>query len=242
MGSWTEEIAKLVPNLDKTLTPDEEERLARAAAKRAAIDADDAKNHPHRLKALFSKLSVKDVMEKTFDLYQPATEDQRMLKMRLMAWKPADNFGVMLYGPVGTGKTHLLKALLIKWADKNFPTRFLTVASVMDSIKASFDQEGRREGVVDELTHPHILVLDDLGAERSTEWAQEQFLTILEKRLRLGRVVFMTSNLGKEELGKRYDKRILDRLQEMCVFCAVEGDSQRRNIYAKNAKKFKEGA
>jgi len=182
-------------------------------------------------------LGRRDVVERTFEKFQSRDRNTAEVKRLLEAWTPATEHGYMLYGTVGTGKSHLTKALLIKWASA--PTKlkgsFVTVAALMDQLRTSFDSgpdSFTSLEIMARFSSPEILVLDDLGAEKTTDWVQEKFLSLLDQRLSLHLATFLTSNLSAEELGRRYDGRILDRLKELVVFLRVDGPSFRNAIYA----------
>lgn len=238
MESWTSQLKRLGVNVLGPPTPDEVKRMERAKAQIAAMDAAERAEHPFMLKAGWTTLSREECKHKTFDTFVPRTPELAEVKRKVMGWRRNESFGMLLYGPPGTGKTHLLKALLVREAADDYRCGFDTVTGVMDKIKGTFDSNERaRQGVFDELVAPKILVLDDFGAEKSTEWAQEQFLQVLEKRMRLDRVVFMSSNLVKDELTAKYQARILDRMMECMVFVKVTGPSFRREIYQENLAK-----
>lgn len=239
MASWTDDLKRLGVNVCGPPSPDEMARMDRARKQIEAMDAAERAEHPFMLKSGWTTLSRDDCKTKTFATYTPRTPELGEVKRKVMAWTRDTTYGLMLYGPPGTGKTHLLKALLVREGAENYRCAFDTVTGVMDRIKGTFDRDERaRQAVFDELVAPQILVLDDLGAEKATEWSQEQFLQVLEKRMRMDRIVFMTSNLVKEELTKIYQARIIDRLMEVLVFVKVDGPSYRKEIYKANAARL----
>ena len=72
-----------------------------------------------------------------------------------------------------------------------------------------------------------MLVFDDLGAEKLTDWVEEQFYLLLDYRYRHRLPVFASSNYRKEALAQRLDRRVMDRLREMCVLLEVTGPNLR---------------
>ncbi len=74
-----------------------------------------------------------------------------------------------------------------------------------------------------------ILVIDDLGAARNTEWASERLLEIIDYRYNQLLPVIFTTNLTPKDLKEKINNRIFDRLVEMCDFVSITAQSQRKN-------------
>lgn len=210
------------------LTPEEAARADRAKPQ-VEPERDDGAWWIHQR----TSLRISDVEERTFAKFHDRDiGSAAAVKRKLEAWTPTMPHGYLLCGPVGTGKSHLTKALLIKWATPPHKLRslFVSVADLMDELRGSFDTSPGAPtllGVMERFSTPDILALDDLGAEKTTEWVQEKFRSLLDRRLALGLATFLTTNLSAEELSRRYDTRILDRLKEVAVFLRLDGTSYR---------------
>lgn len=194
--------------------------------RRRTEDAIWAKSH-------YSTLSRADVANKTFEHFITDEPGRLAAKAFIEKWTSADRWGLFLYGPPGSGKTHLLKALVIRETSPECKTAMFTVSEAMDMLRDDVNLG------MEALLNAQILALDDLGAEKNTDWVREKLLTILEKRLHQGKHVFMTSNLTKEELVSKYDARVLDRLIEMMLFYHVDSPSYRKEIYTRNMAEAK---
>lgn len=72
-----------------------------------------------------------------------------------------------------------------------------------------------------------VLVFDDLGAEKLTDWVEEQFYVLVDHRYRQRLPVLASSNCRKEALAQRLDRRVMDRLRETCTLLEVVGQNQR---------------
>ena len=72
-----------------------------------------------------------------------------------------------------------------------------------------------------------VLVFDDLGAEKLTDWVEEQFYLLVGYRYRQRLPILASSNCRKEALAQRLDRRVLDRLRETCTMIGVTGPNQR---------------
>ncbi len=224
-------------NVWKKVPPEKWEKLEESVREAERKAMEEIGNTPEQLAEWRliknSSLSKHDVENKTFDKFKIDTESKRPFEI-MSSWEPHTNagscYGYFLYGPVGSGKTHLMKSLLIKWAGTGRKCKFISIMSLFDEIKDSIEG-GRVSEVINSFSDFDILAIDDFGAEKTTPFTQEKFLSILETRLRIGKPTFITSNLTGEDLKERYDIRILDRLREMFLFLNAPGKSYREKIY-----------
>ena len=72
-----------------------------------------------------------------------------------------------------------------------------------------------------------VLVFDHLGAEKLTDWVEEQFHLLVDCRYRQRLPVLASSNCRKETLAQRLDRQVMDRLRETCTMVEVVGPNQR---------------
>lgn len=120
--------------------------------------------------------------------------------------------GLFLYGIPGTGKTHLAAAIgnSLKLSDY---TRFVTAPELLLQIKKGF---GKDEEYLDRLAGTQLLILDDLGSEKPTEWVQETLFVLIDRRYTQYRPTIVTSNFSLDEIKDRLGYRIASRIAEMC--------------------------
>lgn len=133
-----------------------------------------------------------------------------------------DNRGLLLFGGVGTGKTHTAACIANELLEHG-------VSVVMTSLVKLID--GGAEDICSRMSSIDLLVLDDLGAERSTDYALEQVYNIVDSRYRAGLPVIYTTNLTLEELkhpGDMRYARIYDRVLERCFPVEFRGSSRRK--------------
>jgi len=146
--------------------------------------------------------------------------------------------GVFISGPCGVGKTHLAAGLLLTWyadalaeADAAIPPiarpqgQFVSTADLGAEL-ADFGKRGegkflRKYDAFD------CLVLDDLGAELSTDRSRHVFGALIDKRYRRMRRTVITSNLTLQEIGELYDDRMASRISGMCEQIALDGADRR---------------
>lgn len=139
-----------------------------------------------------------------------------------------DGKGLLLYGTVGTGKSYYAAAIANALIDEGHSCLMTNFARLTNQIQGMF--EGKQE-YIDSLNRYALLIIDDLGAERKSEFMQEMVFNIIDARYRSGLPFIITTNLSGDELKKPQDigfSRIYDRILERCFPVKVEGVSRRR--------------
>lgn len=139
-----------------------------------------------------------------------------------------DGKGLLFFGSVGTGKTYYAACIANRLIEKGYRVKFTNFATLTNEIQATF--EGK-QAVIDDLNRYPLLIIDDLGAERNSEFMQEMVFNIIDGRYRAGLPLIITTNLTAEEIKKPQDvrcSRIYDRILEMCFPVEVQGVSRRR--------------
>jgi DNA replication protein DnaC len=140
----------------------------------------------------------------------------------------AEGRGLLLYGSVGTGKTYHAACIANALIDEGYTVKMTNFARIANEL---FSVDDKNE-YIDSLNRCSLLILDDLGAERNTEYMQEQVFNVIDARYRSGLPFIVTTNLSGDELKKTSDitsTRIYDRVMERCHPVKVEGVSRRRN-------------
>ena len=141
-------------------------------------------------------------------------------------------------GDIGTGKTYLTSCLAADLIRRKVQVRWCNVGDVLRTIRSSFGRKDvTEEDTIRQFFDPRVLVMDDLGKERPTEWALEQLFSIINMRYDAAKPIIVTTNYGGNDLVKRLTPKgetddttaraIVDRLREMCVVIKLEGDSCR---------------
>lgn len=147
--------------------------------------------------------------------------------------------GIWLRGRYGIGKTYLLGAVANSFYRKGASVILTSVDSMLESIRESFDYErGLSKRKVAELKKVEVLILDDMGAERLTQWGYNDVLyPILNHRMNNNLLTFFTSNLSIDDylarvaqsLGSEIDaERLGERLRVLAREFTMEGENRRR--------------
>jgi DNA replication protein DnaC len=202
----------------------------------------------------------------TFRCDQDDKDQQSLAKAKLYAGRfveeyPTEKTGLLFVGSVGVGKTHLavgiLKALI---RDKGVPCLFCDYRELLKSIQNSFNAsvQATEMGILRPVFDAEVLVLDELGAVRSTEWVFDTVNYILNSRYNNNKTTIITTNFPdkaeqvrgeddnarsysaadraarRESLGDRIGERMRSRLHEMCKKVEMEGPDFR--LHSKKAQ------
>lgn len=138
--------------------------------------------------------------------------------------------GLYIFGPVGTGKTHIAYALKKKWDETSrYSADFWNTSELMQEIKDDFDRDNyskthRFDKIMEE---KEPLFLDDIGSEKLTDWVLERFYLIINRKYNDMLPVIFTSNYSIEDLAARVGDRIASRIVEMCDIIKIDGEDRR---------------
>ena len=148
--------------------------------------------------------------------------------------------GLVFFGQVGTGKTFAAASIANALIDKGHPCIVTNFARLVNTIFGMY--EGKQD-YIDSLNRYHLLVIDDLAAERNTEYMNEIVYNIIDSRYRAGLPIIITTNLTATELKNPADiskKRIYSRLFDMCILVEVSGEDRRRKHLKQDFAKYKD--
>lgn len=149
--------------------------------------------------------------------------------------------GVYLYSKTkGSGKTRLACSIanaLIQ--TQKIQVKFLRTLDLLDMIKDTYKKNSglSEKEVLDSIKYSKVLILDDIGAEKPTEWVCGIFLSLLDYRISNRLVTLFTSNVHKEKL--KLDERVVDRIYKMALDIHLPEESIRRLESEKEAEALK---
>ena len=139
---------------------------------------------------------------------------------------------IWLMGETGTGKTTLAMLVSKRALEAGHSVAIYSLPKLLARIRRTYDAEAGEDSYLEffeRLTSVDLLHLDDLGAERHSDWVIEQLYSIINQRYEDGRSVIVTTNLDDELLGKQIGPRTVSRLVEMCAehMLPIAGDDNR---------------
>ena len=179
----------------------------------------------------------------TFENASVMTKSLQKIKKYADEWDSVSREGIrlILVGDVGTGKSYAAGCIANELLDHMKSVRFVRIVDVVNDLQGCYGEE--REKYYKNIMSPELLIIDDLGAERNTAFAQECVFDVIEHRISTGRPMIITTNTSVQTMRNATnvsERRIYDRILACCVPILFEGVNFRKDIAAKKMKKAKE--
>ncbi|MEW6129700.1 MAG: ATP-binding protein [Acidobacteriota bacterium] len=187
----------------------------------------------------------------TFDNYSthiPSLTRALMACRRFVEDYPNVDVGLLFLGSCGVGKTHLAVSVLKSLIMKGIPGMFYDFRDLLKEIQDSYNPNTKTSElqILSPIFETEVLVLDELGASKPTEWVQETMTHIINKRYLDKKVTIFTSNYLDMAIGSSYDEtltervgvRLRSRLKEMCRQILIESDDYRNEISIRRGGRF----
>lgn len=177
-----------------------------------------------------------------FHNYKPQTPSQDAafkLAASLAMEFPAVDRGLLLMGSVGVGKTHLAVAILKGLTERGFNCLFYEFGSLLKEIQDSYNPNTFTSelSVLAPVLNSDVLVLDELGASKPTDWVRDTMAHIINTRYNDKKLTIFTTNYFDERkydrdetLDDRIGSRLRSRLFEMCKTVMIDGRDYRRKF------------
>ena len=165
----------------------------------------------------------------TFDKDNGKNPVMKKARDYIEKWSDAlsSNTGLVLWGDVGTGKTFFAACIANALVEQNVSVKMTNFSTILNDLFAESD----KNKYLDRLNKHSLLIIDDLGIERGTEYALEQVYNVIDTRYKSGKPLIITTNLTLDELKYPTDiphKRIYDRVLGMCVPVMFNGVNFRK--------------
>lgn len=168
----------------------------------------------------------------TIENYEPTSDDLKQAKQQVINY--IANYdgkkNLLLTGSYGTGKSHLSVAVTKKIMEKGKECLFLSLPKLLTKIKDTFGNKGVTEDeLLQVIKRVDLLVLDDIGAEHQTEWANTKLFEVLDDRS--GKSTIYTTNLSSKELRVQVNERNFSRMMENTDVIKMNGRDYRRKEF-----------
>lgn len=208
--------------------------LCKCATEKRDAEAAERKRQEEMLR--IEKMRHRGFPESEMRNWNFNADDAQNEKISKVAHNYVDNFktmlekgkGLLFFGTVGTGKTFYSACIVNALIDKGYPCLMTNFSRLVNTISGMY--EGKQD-YLDSLNRYALLVIDDLAAERDTEYMNEIVQNIIDSRYRAGLPTIITTNLTSEEIKNPADirkQRTYSRLLEMCIPVEVKGNDRRR--------------
>jgi DNA replication protein DnaC len=177
-----------------------------------------------------------------FGNFKPQNESQTIALRSAMSFAmeyPAVDRGLLFMGSVGVGKTHLAVSILKGLTERGFSCLFYDFGSLLKEIQDSYNAgtQSSELAVLMPVLSADVLVLDELGASKPTDWVRDTMAHVINTRYNEKRFTVFTTNYvddrpnGREEtLEDRVGVRVRSRLYEMCRTIFMDGRDYRRTF------------
>ena len=184
-------------------------------------------------------LRDKSLYAYTFDHDNGSNPVMEKARAYVRNWKEAyrNNTGLLLFGDVGTGKSFFAGCIANALLDQDVPVLMTSFPTILNQLTGVYPEE--RVDFINSLNDYDLLIIDDLGVERSTEFAMEQMFEVIDRRYRSGNPMIITTNLTLEQLRNPSDlahARIYERILERCAPILFSGENFRKQKSEENKR------
>jgi DNA replication protein DnaC len=161
------------------------------------------------------------------------------ISQTLVRQYPNNDIGLLFLGPCGVGKTHLAVATIKALINKGIPCLFYDFRDLLKEIQDSYNPISQMTElkVLGPVYEAEVLVLDELGASKPTDWVRDTMTQIINTRYNDKKLTIFTSNYldesqdpNEETLTDRVGVRLRSRLHEMCKVVLIKGDDYRLKL------------
>ena len=175
----------------------------------------------------FDREPVPSIARRAPDVVRDVQRYARTVSERL-----AEGRGLWFTGSVGTGKTTL--AMLVSKAamEADHTVAIYSLPRLLSMLRGSYDDDAvySLNDLIERLCAVDLLHVDDVGAERTSDWVLEQLYAIVNARYEDERSVIITTNLERDPLVEQIKERTVSRLEEMCTLVPLYGEDARRFV------------
>lgn len=174
------------------------------------------------------------------DNSNPAMMDKAMRYFAKWEQMFKQNMGLLLWGNVGTGKTYFAACIANALLESGVPVLMTNFAKIINAMSGFVIED--KNAYLQMFNKYDLLIIDDLGAERQSEFAQEIVYNVIDTRYKKNKPLIITTNMTLDEIKNPKNttySRIYDRIIEMCVPIHFAGGSRRKEAFKSRMEQAK---
>ncbi|MBN1263456.1 MAG: ATP-binding protein [Candidatus Pacebacteria bacterium] len=155
----------------------------------------------------------------------------------VQAWKQANliakkdtESGLYLFGDAGVGKSHLAAWTLQERLrnDEESDIAYVNLVELLTTMQTNFDGENDKNMLfIQNIVDVELLVLDDIGAEKTSDWTNSILYLIIDGRYNRVKQTIITTNFGETKLASLIGDRLVSRLHAMCEVVEIKSEDKR---------------
>lgn len=194
----------------------------------------EREDRERRIESLYGRSGLsKRLMTCTLESFQVRPGTERAFKAvagYVETFEVSTEKGLLLMGGYGNGKSHLAAAICHALIEREFSCRFWTVPQLLGRIRSTFNQGNREneEDILRPLRHCDLLVLDDIGTEKVTDWVSQTLFVIIDDRYQAMKPIVFTTNCTAKELEERVGGKTYSRIIGMTEGVVVGASDYRK--------------
>lgn len=181
--------------------------------------------------AVFSRYTIRKENQKAHKIAMNYVE--RFPEMK------ENNQGLLFYGPVGTGKSYTAACIANALMEKNVPVIMTSFVKILQDVKGMTNEAS----YIQILNSASLLIIDDLGTERDTDYSLEKVYNIIDSRVQSNKPMILTTNLDLSEILDCQDiryKKVYDRIIKTCFPVEILGESFRKQEAAERFERMQQ--